>query len=122
MIPWNLLGRTTTPGGDELALMHQPGEFLILAGGKPLMSSRMHGSEEAMAEVACRRPGALDAPTVLIGGLGMGFTLRATLDAAAGRRRRWSWPSWWPASWSGTAVRSDIWPTIRCRTGACRWK
>ncbi len=81
MIPWNLLGRTTTPGGDELALMHQPGEFLILAGGKPLMSSRMHGSEEAMAEVACRQARALESPTVLIGGLGMGFTLRATLDA-----------------------------------------
>ena len=81
MIPWNLLGRTTTPGGDELALMHQPGEFLILAGGKPLMSSRMHGSEEAMAEMACRQARALESPTVLVGGLGMGFTLRATLDA-----------------------------------------
>ena len=60
--------------------MHQPGEFLILAGGKPLMSSRMHGSEEAMAEMACRGRRAPDAPTVLVGGLGMGFTLRATLD------------------------------------------
>jgi spermidine synthase len=81
MIPWNLLGRTTTPGGDQLALMHQPGEFLILAGGKPLMSSRMHGSEEALAEVACRQARALESPTALVGGLGMGFTLRATLDA-----------------------------------------
>ena len=80
MIPWNLLGKTSTPGGDEMALMHQPGEFLILAGGKTLMSSRLHGSEEAMAEMACRGRAHLDAPTVLIGGLGMGFTLRATLD------------------------------------------
>ena len=63
-----------------MALMHQPGEFLILAGGKPLMSSRMHGSEEAMAEMACRGRREPDAPTVLVGGLGMGFTLRATLD------------------------------------------
>ncbi len=80
MNPWNLLGKTTTPGGDEMALMHRPGEHLILAGGKPLMSSRMHGSEEALAEVACRHARALEAPTVLVGGLGMGFTLRATLD------------------------------------------
>ncbi len=80
MNPWNLLGKTTTPGGDEMALMHRPGEHLILASGKPLMSSRMHGSEEAMAEMACRRAGTLEAPTVLVGGLGMGFTLRATLD------------------------------------------
>lgn len=80
MNPWNLLGKTTTPGGDEMALMHRPGEHLILAGGKPLMSSRMHGSEEALAEVACRHARTLEAPTVLVGGLGMGFTLRATLD------------------------------------------
>jgi spermidine synthase len=80
MNPWNLLGKTTTPGGDEMALMHRPGEHLILASGKPLMSSRMHGSEEAMAEMACRRARTLEAPTVLVGGLGMGFTLRATLD------------------------------------------
>jgi hypothetical protein len=80
MNPWNLLGKTTTPGGDEMALMHRPGEHLILAGGKPLMSSRMHGSEEAMAEMACQRARTLEAPTVLVGGLGMGFTLRATLD------------------------------------------
>jgi spermidine synthase len=81
MIPWELLGRTATPDGDEMALMHQPGEFLILAGGKPLMSSRMHGSEEALAEVACAHARHLAAPRVLVGGLGMGFTLRATLDA-----------------------------------------
>ena len=79
MIPWELLGRTATPGGEEMALMRQSGEYVILAGGKPLMSSRMHGSEEALADVACRdaRGGA---PCVLVGGLGMGFTLRATLD------------------------------------------
>jgi spermidine synthase len=80
MNPWNLLGKTATPGGDEMVLMHRPGEHLILAGGKPLMSSRMHGSEEAMAEMACRHAHAREAPTVLVGGLGMGFTLRATLN------------------------------------------
>ena len=80
MNPWNLLGRVPTPEGGDLSLMHRPGEYLILAGGQPLMSSRMHGSEEALAEVACRDARRLDAPVVLVGGLGMGFTLRATLD------------------------------------------
>lgn len=81
MVPWELLARTVTPGGDEMTLMHQSGEYVILAGGRPLMSSRMHGSEEALADVACRRAGSLSDPTVLVGGLGMGYTLRATLDA-----------------------------------------
>jgi spermidine synthase len=80
MIPWELLGRTATPGGEEMALMRQSGEYVILAGGRPLMSSRMHGSEEALADVACRQARRLDDPCVLVGGLGMGFTLRATLD------------------------------------------
>jgi spermidine synthase len=78
--PWELLGRTATPGGEEMALMRQSGEYVILAGGKPLMSSRMHGSEEALAEVACRGARGQEAPCVLVGGLGMGFTLRAALD------------------------------------------
>jgi spermidine synthase len=84
MIPWSLLGRTATPGGDELTLMQRSGEYVIFAGGKPLMSSRMHGSEEALADVACRRARGRDEPCVLIGGLGMGFTLRATLDLLPG--------------------------------------
>ncbi len=44
------------------------------------MSSRMHGSEEALATFGCRRARTLEQPCVLVGGLGMGFTLRATLD------------------------------------------
>lgn len=80
MKPWELLGRTTTPGGDELTLTRRDAEYVILANGKSLMSSRMHGSEEALAALACRRLRAIEAPSVLVGGLGMGFTLRATLD------------------------------------------
>ena len=64
-----------------MALMRRDREHVILANGKPLMSSLMHGSEEALASFACRRARTLPQPCVLVGGLGMGFTLRATLDA-----------------------------------------
>ncbi len=80
MKAWELLGQTRTPGGDDLTLTRRDREYVILANGKSLMSSRMHGSEEALATLACRRARTLDAPSVLVGGLGMGFTLRATLD------------------------------------------
>jgi spermidine synthase len=78
--PWELLGRTRTPGDADMALMRRDREYVILAGGKPLMSSRMHGSEEALATLGCRQARTREAPCVLVGGLGMGFTLRATLD------------------------------------------
>jgi spermidine synthase len=78
--PWELLGRTRTPDDTEMALMRRDGEYVILAGGKSMMSSSMHGSEEALAALACRHARTKDAPAVLVGGLGMGFTLRATLD------------------------------------------
>jgi spermidine synthase len=77
---WELLGETRTPDGEAMALTRRGSEYIILAGGKPLMSSRMHGSEEALATFTCRRVRTLERPCVLIGGLGMGFTLRATLD------------------------------------------
>ena len=82
MKPWELLGQTRAPDGAELALTLRSGEYVILANGKSLMSSRMHGSEEALATSACARVkiSGREAPRVLIGGLGMGFTLRATLD------------------------------------------
>src|SRR5713101_2285574 len=63
-----------------MTLTRRGGEYVILAGGQSLMSSRMHGSEEALATFACRRVQTLKQPCVLVGGLGMGFTLRATLD------------------------------------------
>jgi spermidine synthase len=80
MKPWELLGTTRTPDGDEMTLVRRDTEYVILASGKSLMSSRMHGSEEALAALACRRTRTRDRPCVLVGGLGMGFTLRATLD------------------------------------------
>jgi len=78
--PWELLGQTRTPDGEDMSLTRQGSEYVILASGKPLMSSRMHGSEEALAAFGCGEARARDEPCVLVGGLGMGFTLRATLD------------------------------------------
>ena len=54
--------------------------YLILANRQILMSSRMHGSEDALAAIGCDRARTLTRPSVLVGGLGMGFTLRAALD------------------------------------------
>jgi spermidine synthase len=62
-----------------MTLTRHDREYVIMANGRSLMSSRMHGSEEALARFACARITGSD-PSVLIGGLGMGFTLRSTLD------------------------------------------
>jgi spermidine synthase len=78
--PLELIGETVTPDGTDMKLTRRSNEYIILANGKSLMSSRMHGSEEALATFACRRVQTLKQPCVLVGGLGMGFTLRATLD------------------------------------------
>jgi spermidine synthase len=78
--PWILVGDAAAPDGTALTLKCRDGEFLLLADNKPLMSSDEHGSEDALASLACRRINSVAAPHVLIGGLGMGFTLRAALD------------------------------------------
>jgi len=78
--PLELIGQTLTPNGIDMKLTRRANEYIILANGKSLMSSRMHGSEEALATLACRRLRTMEQPCVLVGGLGMGFTLRATLD------------------------------------------
>jgi spermidine synthase len=78
--PWELLGQARTPDGSDMTLMRRDHEVVILANGKALMSSRMHGSEEALAASACHHARTLEEPCILVGGLGMGFTLRATLD------------------------------------------
>jgi spermidine synthase len=77
---WEVLGQTYTLDGTVLKLTRRDNEYIILADGTSLMSSRMHGSEEALATFACARVRKLEQPCVLVGGLGMGFTLRATLD------------------------------------------
>jgi len=81
MTPWKLIDSAKVPGSKAELLLYQRGdEFSIkLKGRGELMSSRVHGSEVALAELACRRFSAHRAPRVLIGGLGMGFTLATTL-------------------------------------------
>lgn len=80
ILPWELLGEARTPEGTHMTLTRRGSEYMILADGKDLMSSRMKGSEEELARVGCDLARKLESPCVLVGGLGMGFTLRATLD------------------------------------------
>ena len=80
MKPFELLGQTLSPDGTVMKLIRRGDEYIILVDGAILMSSRMHGSEEALATLACHGVRTLEQPSVLVGGLGMGFTLRATLD------------------------------------------
>ncbi|MDO9335312.1 MAG: spermidine synthase [Caulobacter sp.] len=83
MIPWLHLSTATMPGGGgTLRLMQRGQEFSIMAeGGIELMNSRLSGSEEALARLTAEQLAGCKAPRVLIGGLGMGFTLRAALAA-----------------------------------------
>ena len=80
MKPFELLGEALSPDDTVIKLMRRGDEYILLADGAILMSSRMHGSEEALATFGCQRARTLEQPSLLIGGLGMGFTLRAALD------------------------------------------
>ena len=80
MLPWVQLASAIAPDGDTLRLMRRGDEFSIrLQGGNELMNSRLGGSEEALATLALDRLADRPAPRVLIGGLGMGFTLASAL-------------------------------------------
>ena len=80
MIPWSLLDTAQIPGGgDELRLLRRGAEFSIKLGNNELMNSRLSATEEALATIACEKIRARARPRILIGGLGMGFTLRAAL-------------------------------------------
>lgn len=78
MKPWEHLETATTPDGHTLELWRHDGDYHIRADGYDLMVSRAHHSEDVMMSLACQRPPA--GARVLVGGLGMGYTLRATLD------------------------------------------
>jgi spermidine synthase len=79
MIPRILIDTAPLPGGGALRLYRRGDEYAILLGGIELMTSRAAGSEEALARIACERIAGRPRPQLLIGGLGMGFTLRAAL-------------------------------------------
>lgn len=85
MLPWIQLDRATIPGeGGELRLKQRGSEFSIMLGSTELMNSRLSGSEEALATLSCERIAGRKNAHMLIGGLGMGFTLRAALGALPG--------------------------------------
>ena len=80
MIPWVQLDSAKTPdGAQELRLKQRGAEFSIMLGTNELMNSRLSGSEEELAKLSCDRIAGHSRPKILIGGLGMGFTLRAAL-------------------------------------------
>ncbi|MHA6729035.1 spermidine synthase [Devosia sp. A369] len=81
MLPWVKLDETIMPGGGALKLMQRGTEFSIMSGVIELMNSRLSGSEEQLATLSVARIGTRAKPRILIGGLGMGFTLRAALDS-----------------------------------------
>ena len=80
MIPWTLVDSATIPGGGEMRLMRRGLEFSIKLDGNELMNSRLSGSEQALATLTCELIAARNRARLLIGGLGMGFTLRAALN------------------------------------------
>jgi spermidine synthase len=80
MIPWVQIDKVQVPGAAvELRLMRRGNDFSMMLGQNELMNSRLSGSEEALATLSCKRIEAVRQPHILIGGLGMGFTLRAAL-------------------------------------------
>ena len=82
MLPWTTLNTAILPDGSgTLRLKQRGGEFSIMLGSNELMNSRLSGSEEALATLVCDRLRQRRQPSILIGGLGMGFTLAAALNA-----------------------------------------
>jgi spermidine synthase len=79
MKPRTLIATAQIPGGDELRLFQRGEDFMIVLDRNELMNSRMSGSEEALAVMTCERLKNRASPHILIGGYGMGFTLRAAL-------------------------------------------
>lgn len=78
MLPWRIVERAAGPDGAEWTLARRGDEWVVRAAGRVLMSSRQHGSEEALAALGLAR--VARPRTVLVGGLGLGYTVRAALD------------------------------------------
>jgi len=79
MTPWTSLDRAETPDGTRYELLQRGTHFSIRVNGQLLMNSRVHGSEEALAELALGLLAGREPAHVLVGGLGFGYTLRAAL-------------------------------------------
>ena len=78
MKPWNTVGEAVSPDGTRLELVEHDGEYIIKADDLPLMSTRMHFSEMELARLVCTN--LKSNAKVMIGGLGLGYTLRSALD------------------------------------------
>ncbi len=87
MIVRELLGTAQVPGGEELKLFRHDRDFMIVLGHNELMSTRMRTSEEALATMTLERLEGVQGPHLLVGGYGMGFTLRAALAKVQGQAR-----------------------------------
>jgi spermidine synthase len=87
VIPWSLLDRAQVPGGSELRLLRRGAEFSIKLDKNELMNSRLSATEQALATIGCATIKSRARPHVLIGGLGMGFTLRAALAVLGPKAR-----------------------------------
>ena len=128
MKAFETLDRFTTPEGQELTLHRRDGDYFVYLDGDELMSSRAPGSERALAELACDGLGGR--PRVLIGGLGLGFTLRAALDVLPGSAevvvaelfaKVIEWNRTWLADLQSGALtdrrariaRADVWDLVR---------
>jgi spermidine synthase len=83
MLPRNRIGTALIPGTKIELQLYQSGELysIKIPGRGDLMNSRVHGSEKALAELACAKIAGVEKPRLLVGGLGMGFTLAAALQA-----------------------------------------
>jgi spermidine synthase len=88
MLPWIFLAKARVPGDNgELVLQQRGDEYSIRVDGYELMNTRVHGSEDALAEIACARLADATRARVLVGGLGVGFTLAAVLRSIGSEGR-----------------------------------
>ncbi len=85
MLPWEVLARAVAPDGQPIELRRRGTELRIRAGGQELMSNEDEPSSRSLAELGCAHIAKTDPSRVLVGGLGMGFTLRAALDLVGPR-------------------------------------
>jgi spermidine synthase len=80
LLPFRTVEMAKTCEGKDMVLQEKDGSYFLYLGGEMLMGGKYHESEEALATIGCRALHDQERPRILIGGLGMGFTLRAVLD------------------------------------------